>query len=647
MAGVLKKSIGWLLLLSLASCDKSERDVGGPVIEPGDAHLELGTAGAVEADRWNVFRMRVRNRGLDFRGTLEVRGIVLGDDYDPVTYSTSIELPGKSSAFREYAFPVRPEGWSKLVSSFSQPGYTRSFRLALAPSLAPAFRVLVLGVTAGEIANLKSYFAAELKKSETEQRAALEPRFSFLEPAHYPTLARAYDPFQLVLFEGTSLAEASEEAIDALAAWVSAGGTLAVIPGQDWAPGPPDRLRRVLARAAFLPSLPPGTPGRFPGPDDAPALYRALDACLGRAVSFAGDSASRLREVEREIAMSLHGLAGLNVPTRRDVVLGLLVYALAGFFVPAAIFKRLRRREWSFAVMLVAAGAAGFAVFGLGVLTSVKAREIEEISVVRMAADETVGHATSFLGIISPRFEQLEIQEPDGSSGLDGALPQPLRAERFSFYRSADPLPIPPTEIRVEKGRDLRLAPFRLLPNAMHFLRYDYDAPLGGALTVERLGNRSSGVGEIRIVNCGDAELDLYLVADGKSAHWSSLASGQAASKLDWDDVLVRGSRATWNRYMAYDDESSPSADGSQERLVERAALGAVLAGIASPFPRDERSGPSQQDHGATAQAPWSGYQPRFVVAVARSPVFPVVQGVAARKARSFFVIEIPREVAR
>src|SRR2546425_8557583 len=389
-----------------------------------------------------------------------VRGVSAATE-DAVSYRMALEIPGGSSAWREYSFPVKPEGWSEVHTTLRGHDFGETFSTHVPLTEARAVRVPMIGEASVDLPALKSYVGGELRVGATDQSPAREPKLSRITPAEMPPLAVAYEPFQLVLLLCSTLESAPEGAIDALGDWVGSGGTLAAFSGPAWAGGVPEKLRALLGielqgndrrialaegsrevedgvaivsrpglGSATTFTLLQGTGGAsvFPSPAGAPSVYRALDACFGRAVSFTGDSGAGLRAIEHQIGLSLYLLAGVRLPSRGAVVLGLLVYALLGFVVPAWIFKRLGRREWSFAVMVAAAIAAAFAIYQLGVFSSIGGAEVDEVSIVRMAPGSAVVRAASYLGLISPGFDTIGIAAP-------GALPHPLRSERREPWR--------------------------------------------------------------------------------------------------------------------------------------------------------------------------------------------------------------------
>jgi len=311
-------------------------------------------------------------------------------------------------------------------------------------------------------------------------------------------------------------------------------------------------------------------------------------------------------------------------------VLGLLVYALLGFVVPAWIFKRLGRREWSFAVMVAAAIAAAFAIYRLGVFSSIGGAEVDEVSIVRMAPGSAVVRAASYLGLISPGFDTIGIAAP-------GALPHPLRSERREPWRRGEHMTVPRTDVQVVKGRELRLAPIRLFPNAMHLVRLDHEARADEVLLVERVP-RDDGKNDIRLVNRGKSHLEFFLVERGRRALSRPLEPGEEAILPEWrsfrfEDLPVVDSY----RYVA-------GGEGPEAQAAVSMALRAVALPQESEEPNYLAPQPIKRD--GAAKRPWDGDAPRFLVALSRDPVFPAVDGVRKRKALSLYVVELSREDA-
>ena len=149
-------------LLAAASCTR-EAEVPHPVIDEGDVECRLGLAGVAEDDRWSLFRVRVRNRGADFRGEMVVRGVSAATE-DAVSYRMALEIPGGSSAWREYSFPVKPEGWSELHTTLRGHDFGKTFSTDVPLTEARAFRVLMIGEASVDLSALKSYVAGALKE---------------------------------------------------------------------------------------------------------------------------------------------------------------------------------------------------------------------------------------------------------------------------------------------------------------------------------------------------------------------------------------------------------------------------------------------------------------------------------------------------
>src|SRR5262245_54836155 len=137
MSGALRSCLHWSArlatlgaLLAAASCTR-EAGVPRPVIEEGDVDCRLGLAGVADEHRWNLFRVRLRNRGADFHGEMVVHGasVATPSGVDPVSYRMALEIPGGSSVWREYSFPVKPEGWNEVHTTLRAPGFERTFSL--------------------------------------------------------------------------------------------------------------------------------------------------------------------------------------------------------------------------------------------------------------------------------------------------------------------------------------------------------------------------------------------------------------------------------------------------------------------------------------------------------------------------------------
>ncbi|HVR76468.1 MAG TPA: hypothetical protein VMT52_19215, partial [Planctomycetota bacterium] len=411
---------------SLGSGCRPDSATAKPRIELSDIGVSIGFSRVLDEGSWNLLRLKVRNGGADFNGTITVRGMVqdpnapggLGES--SIVHRLQVESPGRGSSPRELAFPVRPEGWTGVSVRLDQPGYSRGFPPFELPYRKRA-NLCILAVQEGNMDLSRLEDAIERSLGEPgDVIAGKGLAFQLLGAADLPVIAAAYDPFQVVLLLGTALIDAPDGAVPALARWVEAGGTLVAFAGHGWSAGipgdfldllgvaagdplkgPPDALRGRLGAEASLytyrelrpdPGTEPLQDGlafrsrrgagsvlaftvgpqseTFPAPFEAPELHRALHEAVARGASVAGDWGRLLRTLEGQVGSTLFRMTGFSAPSQGVVFLSLVLYVILGFVLPAAILGRRGRREWAFVVGLAASALSTTAIYRFGLLST-------------------------------------------------------------------------------------------------------------------------------------------------------------------------------------------------------------------------------------------------------------------------------------
>jgi hypothetical protein len=626
--------------------------------------------------------LKLRNRGADLQGTLEVQGLVTSTESggltpEPVAYRQDLEVPGKSGTFREIAFPVRPEGWREVVLTFKSPRYLKTCRFPLPPpERSPKARALVIGQGGQDLASLLDLdlwgMNGEAVESGGTGMSARPVALATISPAELPAIARAYDPFNVALLHGASLAEAPEGAIAALTAWVEGGGTLVAFPGPGWASGVPEALWKLLGvspgdpAAALPPELLwllgraglsatyrelrplPGTravesglafvssPGAgrvitfSVGPlgevSGAKDVQQALRVALVRGLSFAGSPGGSLRQVERDVAAELFKMSGFSIPSRSSVAIGLAVYLALGFFLPALVFKILRRKELTFAAIVVAACLATLGIYRYGLLSAREALELEEVTILRLHHDGKTAEATSYLGFLSPGFKSLDLglkaqklAEDGQDSPLARALPQPLRGK---FEKSVHvPFAVAQTTIEVSRAQELRLEPVTLYPNGMLYLRCDYKLAVGDLFKIVEETGTDGSISNLRLENVRVGRpIDAFILRGSQYASLGLVNQGQSMQLLP--------NAALSLRFLG---------TGSVQGGV---VLGEAMRAMAGPGREpDQYQGEVLVWPGGSARPD----QPNYLVAWTHVPLFPVAEHVPVRKAETVIVYELPR----
>ncbi|MBI4582646.1 MAG: hypothetical protein HY717_01240 [Planctomycetes bacterium] len=722
--------------LGLPSCRRGESDP--PVIEKEDVKLEAGLARVCQPGRWNLVRVRVANRGGPFEGHLVVGGV--GDDgaRDPVSCRLPLEIPRGTT--REVSLPVHLGLWSEVTAAFEAEGYRRSFSLPFIAALPDRINLVVASEAAvdfGELAGwMDGAFEGPSEKQTSESGAGNQPNtplpnlppchVAYLAPRSLPSMAPAYDPFALVILQGTALREADPPQLAALERWVGGGGTLIAFPGPEWRAGLTEGLKKLLcisqepretavskelliygAKGGLFADLQPGEGAalteegiaiaarkgagctvtfrlalegfRFPGPAQAPRLYEALHPPVSRTLSFAGGAPAGLGHLDGLLPGVLFALSGFHIPGRGGVALALAVYLLLGFLAPAFIFKRLRRREWTFAVVAAAAILAVVAIFRYGLLSGLPGRELEEVTILRAHADGRTAEASSYLGSISPAYEKIALEEPrpagaeGAGGGLDGARVWPLKLEQQDLYyrrQRGGEASIPATGVEADLSGGLRLPPVLHYPNGMRFFRYDYRLPLDPHLHIEFGRPEAGGEPEkkdalsIALKNPGPEPLSALLFYQEQFSSLQTIAPGaEAALTFSRRKAPGEGRLADFKPVPWYNQPSSDyylagmgyswQAQGSENPLrtlaarpMENHIVVSCLKAVAAPMDpvlAADIWNPGSHRPARALRRELKEEQPAYLIAWKWGAVFPGGQkSMGTRKGMTVIVCELP-----
>ncbi|MCZ6795611.1 MAG: hypothetical protein O7J95_18560 [Planctomycetota bacterium] len=685
-----------LVLFLTASCarrDATPGEEGHGEEGSGEARkegltVELPDVGASwHPGRWNQLRLEVGNTGKDFDGHVEVRGFLRTTQaWDSTVTRTPLKLP--RGGVQEVALPVRPAGWEYIRVRLESPEETlvRRFDLAV-PGGDSSKLALVLGI--GEHVPDLGALVKELGglTGQTVRSRRLGPR-------EIPTLPAGYDAYQLVMLYRSSLETASPDAVDALARWVEAGGTLVAFPGPEWSASIPGRLRDVLGvesvdADALMPlaleerlggalrdgrdeiygvyrQLTPRVAARlrddgllavhrpgaglaltfsvtpsaavFPGHRELPAVHRWLRPAFRRSSSFAGLALSRLDGVQRAAAGALRAASGFRVPPAGWVVLALLAYLVFGFFVPGAIFKRLGRREWTFAVIAVAACLSTYGVYRFGLLSAVPGFSVDDVTVLRMHADGQAAEATSFVGCISPSFRRVELQPaPAKETNIPLLLAGPLQPPADSLDAG------PRTDVLFDRRKGMSLAPITLYPNGPRSFRFDYRTDANHFLEV-------SGSGERRTLTNRSAQpIETAFVVEARLHRGPTIAPGDEIP-VTWPEI---GDWQPLDDYV-FRSQEFPSQPGVPGSGLPRVGLEIALAALALQGEDLDRLAGRYSARGYTYYprggrttvapplAPDPRERVRFLVAWNDTPTFPDPPGTRRRHGVTVAVIEFP-----
>ncbi len=661
------------LLLILSGCGKESPRPDVEILQ-----YQIGFAGAVDPIRRNLLELQLINGGEDFLGILEVQGITdsLGrPKTEPITYRIDLEVPGGKTAVKEIALPVRPEGWVEALVTLRRPGYSRRFRLPIPPDDGSRLRILAVGERLPDLGAIVEHVSSHLKKTELESPVLVYRAL----PGELLPQAVAYDPFQLIVLWRATLLEAPPGTIEALAQWVERGGTLVAFPESAGSlpkpliellgvvPGDPrvSISREITNRVGpagsrgFYQELRPA-PGatvlqgglafrsfrgagsvtafsfrpegkKFPSIEEAPGIYNALCPAVARALSFAGDPGAGTREIERTVAGDLFSLSGFQVPPVHQVLLGIALYLLGGFLLPFFVLKRLRRREWTFLAVVLAAGLATLGIYRWGLLSGLKEPEMEEVTILRIHGDGKRAEATTFLGLISPTQMKVDLipSEMPEESPLAGARFQPLRGEIQKSFFGTEPIPISRTALHMDASGLAGVSPLTLPPSAMRYIRCDYRPAVDHLVWIEGQKMRDK---DVRLLSNETDSLRTFSF-DAQPVAAESPISINSSGLVD---VYLK-------------EEIQLGNDPILRSILGKILAAMATAGRMSPSNVQGTGAfqfPALQNQETELLGEFHRMQPKYLVGLTRTPFFPGCQEFKKKKAIVVMVVELEPEDA-
>ena len=571
--------VSWVvscLVSCLASCDRARQPTQQelPYFGPEDVKMSLGVADVYYGALKSQLRLRLHNRGADFRGEILVRGLLtplstapgaappsgmgpgVGVEplFDPVSYRLETELPRDTN--REFSFPVCANGWEEIQVDLLQGEYETLFRSPPLSATPTRLSVLVIGTTSPNLRHLES----RLEDSFGPRAAPGSVAFTVVHPRELPPLACGYTGFQAVVLYDTSLRGESPESFEALEGWVRRGGTLIIFPGNEWDSSAAPQLLELagvapvqgvnasmdgLVKRLSLPSSnvsiatlePRGAVVRneglyyerrlgcgvvrtsavtpvgpvFPDEPEAPALYGWLKGSLLRGLSPAASPDRNLASWDESALDYLQRRAGLRVPSASTLASLLLTYFVCGLLIPAAYFKRRGRREWTFVCVVAAAVLTSFGIYRFGVLTYGQQAKVGEISLARLHADGRGAEVTTFLGVTSPRRDRFSPQSGRSPTPV-GPLLDAFAQPLHTLRWNAVVRPelLRGREIAIDGGRTHHL-PISLRPNSLESFRVEYCLVEQDILSVEP----DAEDGAVRVTNHSSHPIDAFAMFEG------------------------------------------------------------------------------------------------------------------------------------
>ena len=472
MKSFLARGLAALLLLGITLCTS---DSGGYYLAQAqdDPRVTLsvraGFDGYYKEGMWVPVQVQVANDGPAFTGAFSV----VTDRYDgtQTTYLRTIELPTQSR--KGFFIYVAPEAFLRQVEVTLRDGRQEIARASSRLSQAAATD-LIFAIMAGS----PSAFNV-LADVDPVGGSALVAQ---MEIGQLPDQARTLDALDVILVSDIDTGVLSAPQREALAGWVSGGGTLLVAGGPSW-------QRTAAGLQALLPLEPGGTrtlgslpalevfaPGTetLSGPavtvvgelaegavplasQDGLTLIASQTRGAGQVVYIAADPAlAPLRGWEGAEALYrsvlagspvqplwTHGLdngyyalqaafavPGLDLPSGYQLCGFLAIYIVAVGPVNYLILKRLKRRELAWLTIPVVVGTFSGLAYMVG--SQVRGRNpiLERLSVLQVWPDAETSQVDAIVGVFSPSRTSYELEVdgnflvrplPDSSGGLGGS----------------------------------------------------------------------------------------------------------------------------------------------------------------------------------------------------------------------------------
>ena len=442
---------------------------------PADAPPGPPTVGRV--DTWMPFRITLENFGPPAEGTLILRTSIPSLAGPDVVYRKRVSLPPRGR--KRVSFPIQYRSTVPLELAFERDGGgTIPLGGASSVALPPPRTIAVtasLMLVATKSGGRFSHFLARTRSGRLSQERFVVP----VSPSDLPENPIAYDGVDAVALDDLPVRSLSDGQFRALRQFVARGGTLVLsilrqMNGlersglRDVLPGVPAEARnlaevralhvatgtecaldRPRAMTLFEPragarawddSVPVVIHRPFERgcvvncgfPLSAPFLERWPGASrfMGILLDFektggiplpGGYAASELR---RPMAVALKESMVRSIPPFR-VVLGLMVaYGAVIVLVPYALFRRLRRLEWSWALVFLFALGGSWAVYALGLDYQREDSAAYRVSVIEGGAEPGPHVRHNFWSLFTVRGNDLDLSFEDPST-----VPFPLAGD--------------------------------------------------------------------------------------------------------------------------------------------------------------------------------------------------------------------------
>lgn len=646
---------------------------------------------------------------------------------------------------RQYTFLYRTGRCRKMRVDLRADGFRDRFEVDLPRNTPRRVRLLAItdpltGFSTRQlldavVGDLEKHF---LQQSDVDSGQVLGERRPGLDRSQVtsdslPVDGEALGTYEIIVLAGTRLDLTPPEQLGALRRWVERGGALVACPDATWLSGVPEEVQSLLGirldgkgdrpplSRELLPYLREGTPeffgqlvprestrlledgllfehragagvaftlaappleGTYPASLDETLLQGLRERLVTRVSAFPGRAHRTLGQLEGTSPVLLFARCGFQIPRQGQVALAFTLYLLIGFIVPGIVFKILRRREWTFAVVILVSILATVGIYRFGLLSSLSGLEVDELSVHRFDPDGRTTESLSFLGVIGPslreytlpvRRERPEQSAPSLLDAAEGLLFQPVLGGALA--RGGREVPVPDWVQVSDDGRPGEVPTMDLYPNSMVYGRAEYRSRLGTAWFEPAPGDVENS---IQVRNPFDSVLRVFLVREGLYQFVTTLSPGNEVF-VNYREGLSTGVRPGqqgwiqdfqvpnefWRRlspyYYHHSGRSGPALPNPPDDVVSHAVLKIGLQALARPdqaiqnFPGNSFPQPAVTTGTGPSTASTTGEatdsftkrrEPTLLVGFVETATFPIDTSVESVRQAGFSILvaELPVE---
>ncbi len=183
-------------------------------------------------ESWTPVHILIKNNEKDISGYCELKA---PDDYR--LYRVPFTSPKNSSLL--FSTYIHPEGYDTRKSEYTLDVVTKDFHiptqyLALQMLKEDEYYFVVLSQKEGGLDPLGYRINKELNSRRDEDEPRIYVRLYYSKTLLLPRDAMGYDGVSAILWDGGDLTNLDHDQLDALFAWIRAGGVLFIFTGENW-----------------------------------------------------------------------------------------------------------------------------------------------------------------------------------------------------------------------------------------------------------------------------------------------------------------------------------------------------------------------------------------------------------------------------